>query len=138
MSDKNKLSGEAIDLAIQKLQMQKSVDDTVVLEKGMVVDKRAMGGATTTEDDESKTDVGREQKNVKNPELGRLPQSNLSGNFATKYKRATVFPMPKKKTPRTPSRIAVCQRPSRRKTRRKTRSPKSLPTARWRRLSQRT
>jgi hypothetical protein len=102
MSDKNKLSGEAIDLAIQKLQMQKSVDDTVVLEKGMVVDKRAMGGATTTEDDESKTDVGREQKNVKNPELGRLPQSNLSGNFATKYKEGNGLSDAEKENAKNP------------------------------------
>ena len=41
MSEKAKLNGADIDKALESLQLQKAVDDTVILEKGMTVDKRA-------------------------------------------------------------------------------------------------
>ena len=80
------LSGADIDAALENIKLQKSVGDTVTPEKGMTVDKRAQGGATKTEDDESDCGVGRKQKDVKNPELGLHPASKRSGNFATKFK----------------------------------------------------
>jgi len=86
MSKDAKLNGADIDKALENLSMQKSVESTIVLEKAMTVDKRAMGGATKTEDDESDCGVGRKQSDVKNPELGRHPASKRSGNFASKFK----------------------------------------------------
>ncbi|VVB53233.1 Uncharacterised protein [uncultured archaeon] len=106
MADTAKVNGADIDKALETLQLQKSVDNKVVLEKGMTVDKRAMGGATKTEDDESSTGVGRKQKDVKNPELGLHPAQKRSGNFATKFKEGHGLADSNKemKTPSTPNR----------------------------------
>jgi hypothetical protein len=87
MSENTKVSGADIDKALEAIQLHKSVEDTVVLEKAMpTVPKRTMGGEVAPQNDEQGVDVGRNQKNVKDVELGRLPQSKGSGNFATSYK----------------------------------------------------
>lgn len=106
MADTVKLNGADIDKALETIQLQKSVDTTVKLEKCMTVDKRAMGGATKTEDDESDCGVGRKQKDVKNPELGLHPAQKRSGNFATKFKEGHGLKDSDKemKTPATPNR----------------------------------
>lgn len=106
MSDVAKVNGADIDKALETLQLKKSVDETVKLEKGMTVDKRAMGGATKNEDDESDCGVGRKQKDVKNPELGRHPAEKRSGNFAAKFKEGHGLADSAKemKTPDTPNR----------------------------------
>lgn len=82
MSDK--LIPSDIDKALADIQAKANGSN---LEKGMTVDKRAMGGDTKAEEDPS-TDKGRSEKNVKNPEIGRLPASKKSGNFANDWKSA--------------------------------------------------
>lgn len=85
MSDK--LNPSDVDKALADLQAKANAPEAGNLEKGMTVDKRAMGGDTTKEEDPS-TDKGRELKNVKNPEVGRIPASKKSGNFANDWKSA--------------------------------------------------
>jgi len=75
-----------IDKALADIQAKANAPEAN-LEKGMTVDKRAMGGDTKDEEDPS-TEKGRKLKDVKNPEVGRIPASKKSGNFAEQWKSA--------------------------------------------------
>lgn len=80
MSDKMKkemLTPEDVDKAL--LEVKKSIEGEKVTLKKAIVDPRAQGGATSTQDDHSTPDTGRKT------EVAELPQSKSKENFATKY-----------------------------------------------------